>query len=386
MVEIRIKSECCGCSACMSICKHHAISMVRDQLGFEYPIVNKELCTNCNLCNHVCQFKKDYNRYENYSVPLMFSGRLKDEKQLMKSQSGGAFYAIARYVLNNNGIIYGAAFDKDWSVCHLRASNYDELEKLRMTKYVQSHIGHSYQDVKDDLIKDRYVLFTGTACQIAGLKSFIPQKLHEKLLTIDVICHGVPSPQIWLDYIKYLELRYKSSIIKACFRDKRYGWHGAKESFLFSSGKEITSKVNNYLYFSGLTVRDCCKNCHFTNLKRVSDITIGDFWGADANSDYEKDQKGASILLINSDKGKKIFYAINNTFSSESIRIDIGIKNQPQLQHPTELNEKRTEFIDDYSKYGFKFVARKYKAIGINAKKRILFEKSKQLIKLIKLH
>lgn len=362
MINITEKKNCCGCTACESICAHNVITMQPDALGFLYPVVDAGKCVECGLCEEVCQFHDNYKRHGNYDKPKVFALRYKDKKQLLRSQSGGAFYGIAQYIMENNGVIYGAAFDCTWRVIHQRSTNIEELEKLRMSKYVQSDMRGVFKQVKEDLRQGYTVLFSGTACQIAGLKAYMPQKLHNNLYCIDIICHGVPSPKIWEDYITFLEERYKSRIVKACFRDKRFGWHGAKESFTFESGKEIIRQTNNRLYFSGISMRESCASCKFTNLNRIGDITVGDFWGIPQNSPYEKDKKGLSLVLINSNKGEVLFNSTKDKFIVEESNIIDCL--QPQLQYPSKLSPLHGQFVKDYTNNGFLYIAKKYGDMG----------------------
>lgn len=377
MINITEKKNCCGCTACESICAHNAITMQPDALGFLYPIVDANKCVKCGLCDKVCQFHNDYKRYDNFDVPLVYGLRLKENGQLMCSQSGGAFWGIAQHIIGNNGIVYGAAFESSWRVTHQKATTADELERLRMSKYVQSDMRGVYKLVKEDLKNGNTVLFSGTACQVAGLKAYIPAKMHTNLICIDIICHGVPSPKIWEDYIKYLEARYKSRIVKACFRDKRFGWHGAKETFKFENGEEAARETNNRLYFSGITKRVSCANCKFTNLKRVSDITVGDFWGIPKDSPYEKDNKGLSLALINSDKGLELFNNIKEKFIIEESNTTDCL--QPQLKYPSRVSPLQDKFVKDYSTNGYLYAAKRYSDIGW----RFHYRKMKNEIKML---
>ena len=378
MIDVNNKSKCCGCTACASICTQAAISMEPDELGFLYPSVDASKCVNCGLCEKVCQFRPGYNRYTNYETPLVYSVRLKNQDQLMRSQSGGAFFAIADYVLRAGGVVYGAAFNDQWSVVHQKASNHDELEKLRMTKYVQSDMRGVYRSIKKELQDDRQVLFSGTSCQVAGLKAYIPTQYHEKLICVDIICHGVPAPQIWQDYLAYLENKYKSKIVKVCSRDKRFGWHGARESFKLQNGTELHRRTSNYLYFYGYTLRESCAACVFTNTKRVGDVTVGDHWGLSKDSPFEKDAKGLSLLFVNSQKGDTIVKKVIDSFLHEPVQLANCM--QPQLQYPSKLNPRRPNFINDYKDHGFVYVAKKYGDMGWRYKLSKTVETIKSII------
>ena len=376
MISIDKKYNCCGCTACASICTHKAISMIPDSLGFLYPKANTELCVDCGICDKVCQFHDNYKRYDNYDMPEAYQFRLLQDEQLMKSQSGGAFFAIAEKFMADGGVVYGAAFTETWRVTHQRASKIKELYALRMSKYVQSDMQGVFIQVRDDLKNGVKVLFSGTSCQVAGVKSYISGRLHENLFCIDIICHGVPSPKIWEDYLAYLQKTRMSKIVKVCFRDKRFGWHGARESFLFENGKEEFRRTNNYLYFSGLSVRESCSLCHYTNFKRVGDITVGDQWGIPKDSPYN-DEKGLSLILINSDKGKKLFE--NAKLRAECISIQECI--QPQLKQPPKLHPARKNFIRDYEANGFLYVAKKYGDMGWRYKQDIAIRSLKDSLK-----
>ena len=376
MIQIKDKSNCCGCTACASTCAYNAITMTPDSLGFLYPQVNAGLCVNCGLCDKICQFHDNYERYGNYDTPHACQFRLKQDEQLKKSQSGGAFFAIADKFIAEGGVVYGAAFTKTWIVTHQKAADDQSLSALRMSKYVQSDMRGVFTQVKEDLKNGIKVLFSGTACQVAGLKSYIPNRLHENLFCIDVICHGVPSPKIWDDYIAYLQQSRKSKIIKACFRDKRFGWHGARESFLFENGKEEFRRTSNYLYFSGLSIRESCSKCYYTNLKRVGDITLGDQWGIPKDSIYE-DDKGLSLILINSEKGKLLFEGAE--LMAEIISLQECM--QPQLQYPSTLHPAHYIFIADYENRGFLYVAKKYGDKGWRYKLKRIIKIIKDLIR-----
>lgn len=380
MIEILDKKNCSGCTACYNICGHNAITMIQDELGFKYPKVDSELCVNCNLCKKVCPFSDNYRSDADVDLPEAYSFRLKDLNELACSQSGGAFYAMAKFILSRGGVVYGASFTDTWTVSHKRINNLSDLSFLRYSKYVQSDLNDIFKSIKKDLSDDMIVLFSGTPCQIAGLKSFLSIKLHTNLFCIDLICHGVPSPKIWKDYLNYLTNKQHASIKKALFRDKRFGWHGAVESFLFDNGVEEFRKTYNRLYFSGYTIRDSCSNCHFTNLRRVGDVTIGDFWGLPIDSNYN-DELGVSLCLVNTVKGHTLLESSTEVANIEKLSSDNWM--QSQLQHPSEAHPKRNEFIKDYIDKGFVYIGKVYGDLGIRYKLRIVKSKLGTIIRKI---
>lgn len=234
MIKIQDPSNCCGCTACASICKHNAISMQPDTLGFLYPKVDEDKCIECGLCEKVCAFNDNYDKSLNLSQPEAYAARHKEMEEVMKSRSGAAFVAISDYVLEQGGIVYGAGYKDHFRVCHKRATTKEERDEFRGSKYVQSDLTGIFRQVKNDLKTGHTVLFSGTPCQTSGLHSYVGKKLRENLVLVDIVCHGVPSPYIWRDYITYLEKKYKDTISYVNFRDKEeYGWKEHKETFKF---------------------------------------------------------------------------------------------------------------------------------------------------------
>lgn len=364
MIDIIDRKRCCGCTACASICSHSAISMKPDALGFYYPSVDKSKCVNCGLCDKVCQFNIAYKDYSGGYKQKAYAFRLIEDSELMKSQSGGAFFAIASQIIKEEGIVYGVGFSYDLNVQHKRVTTIEQLDELRFSKYVQSDLGLIFSMVLSDLKTDCKVLFSGTPCQVAGLKSFLPKRYHKNLITIDIICHGVPSPAIWRDYMKYVQAKYGKLIVETCFRDKKYGWNTNKQRFTLSDGKIIYGQTSNYLYFRGYSIRESCNICPFTQLRRVSDITIGDFWGWNKISSRFNDNKGISLVLVNTNMGAELMEQISHSYYLHKCRIDDCI--QPQLIRPTAMHSKRNQFVEDYSTRGFLYVAMKYGDLGFN--------------------
>ena len=357
MIKITDKSQCCGCTACEAICAHKAISMKLDVLGFLYPEVDASKCTDCRQCDEVCAFKSDYDTTENLPSPIAYGARHNDMNEVMKSRSGAVFVALSDYVLEHGGVVYGAGYKEHFRVAHKRATTKSERDEFRGSKYVQSDLSGIFQEVKQDLKDDYYVLFSGTPCQIAGLKSYIGERQLEKLLLVDVICHGVPSPYMWHDYIEYLEKRNGAKVTAVDFRDKTInGWSDHKESFVYDTGqKEAVTYYTNKILYSGIALRKSCAKCPFANTHRPSDITLGDFWGWEKwNADFNKDDRGVSLVLCNTLKGKEMFDKISSFLHYKETMPEEYM--QTRLEYPTEEHKQRDEFEKDYALRGFEYV------------------------------
>lgn len=364
MIQIKDKADCCGCTACASICPKDAITMEPDTLGFKYPKVDLDKCINCGLCEKVCAFNDNYDKSLNLKEPEIYAARHKDIHEIETSRSGAAFIAISDYILENGGIVYGVGYKDHFRVAHKRATTKEERNEFKGSKYVQSDLDGIFRQVKEDLKQGNTVLFSGTPCQTAGLNSYIGKKFRENLVLVDIVCHGVPSPYIWQDYLTYLENKYKSKIIKVNFRDKsRIGWSGHIESFVFANKNKVELDVFKYLFGKNIMLRSSCGSCVFTNFNRPSDITIGDYWGWEKISkDFNDDNKGCSLLFINTIKGQILLNKIsNNLFLLKS---DKEKSVQPNLESPSVLDKKNTDFKIDFQRRGFKYVAKKYGNIG----------------------
>ena len=354
--------NCCGCTACENICPKQAISMQPDSLGFLYPKIDNDKCIDCGSCVRICKFTDGLGN-ESKDLPIVFAVRSKNVKELCKSQSGAAFFELAKVFIQLGGVVYGASLESDFTVKHIKVTTLEGLDRLRMSKYTQSQLSGILQQVKADLQNGRNVLFSGTPCQISGLNAFIPEKNKMKLTTIDLVCHGVPSPFVWKKYIEYLEDKYGT--VKGCiFRDKKFGWASHFETFSFSNGKTMSTRIFRDLFYDNLMLRYSCYECPFTNFNRVSDITIGDFWGWSKFSTQFNDNLGVSLVLINSEKGKYLFNAVKPYI--QYIQSNANDCLQPQLQHPSQKNPHREQFEYDFEQKGFQYVARKYGAIGFN--------------------
>lgn len=327
--------------------------MQPDVLGFKYPKVDLDKCIDCGLCEKVCAFNDRYDKSLNLEKPIAYGARHKDIKEVMRSQSGATFAVISDYVLEKGGVVYGAAFEEDLSVAHRRVSTKEERNALRGSKYVQSDLTGIFKNVKRDLENGRTVLFSGTPCQTAGLNSYVGIKLRHNLILADIICHGTPSPYVWREYLKYMEKKNGDKIVKANFRDKKFGWNTTVQTFTFQNKREISNTTFGMLFYQHVMNRSSCSVCHFANTTRPSDITMGDFWGWQKTI-KETDNKGISLILVNTDKGKALFDSIKDRM--DVVNVDMQNCLQPNLQRPSAESKRRAAFERDFVKYGFGYM------------------------------
>ena len=249
MIQIIDKSQCCGCTACASICTQNAITMQPDVMGFLYPVVDKGKCIDCSLCEKVCAFNDLYDISLNLKEPIVYAARHKNIHEIETSRSGAAFIALSDWILDSGGVVYGAGYADHFRVIHKKATTKEERDEFKGSKYVQSDMNTVFRQVKDDLKKGLLVLFTGTPCQTAGLNSYLGKKLRKNLFLVDIICHGVPSPYIWNDYLTYVENKYQSRIVKVDFRNKINGWSSAHiETFVFENGYVVNLFTLRHLF------------------------------------------------------------------------------------------------------------------------------------------
>jgi len=362
------KEECCACTACKSICPVDAIKMIADEEGFLYPQINSLLCTECGFCKKVCAFQNGYDIANNFSEPIVYAMKHKSDEVRMNSSSGGAFTAISDYILKDKkGVVYGAAYSENFSVIHQRTETADNRDRFRGSKYVQSDLMDTFKDINTDLNKGKYVLFSGTGCQVAGLNSYLAEQGADvsRLLTVDLICHGTPSPLLWQDYLSYIQK--KSRLNYYTFRSKECGWRGYNVLAKFEDGKQIinTPKIKLFanLFGSNLALRPACYECKYANTKRPGDITIGDFWGIEKSLPELDDNKGISLLYINNDKCTELL-------KYTRINADIVISNvneslQYNLIQPTVCPINRKNFWQDYYRHGFSCIAKIYGGISL---------------------
>lgn len=359
MINIVDKSTCSGCTACDKVCGHNAISMQTDEKGFLYPKVDVSRCVDCNLCDKVCPFHEHYNRYDNYESPRYYAMRLLNDSELLKSQSGGAFYILSRAILDRGGIIYGASFGDVFRVEHHRAQTPDVRDRMRGSKYVQSDLSDIFLQVKSDIRQGKEVLFSGTPCEVAGLRSFFGRRQPEKLVTVDLLCHGVASPLFWYKYLIMIEVMEGKELTEVYMRDKSYGWLSSDETYVFGD-KRLHKNTFYSLYYNGYITRESCFNCPFTNEKRVADISLGDYHGWNNGHDNYTNNTGVSLVLVNSEKGQALVNAVKTAGDVYCEEQTVDPKNHVALSTVAQKPTLYDEFWTDFNRRGAKYVCKKY--------------------------
>lgn len=363
MIEIKDKKNCCGCSACYSICPKNCIEMKADEEGFLYPNVNKDLCINCGLCEKVCpiinKVEEKVFEQEGYLV------QNKDEKIREESTAGGAFTAIAKYVLEKKGVVFGVQYDENLNVVHSYVENEIDLKLYRNSKYVQSKIGETFKQAKKFLDEDRWVCFSGTPCQIEGLKKYL-KKDYNKLITVDVVCHAVPSPLVWEKYLEVQRKKYGNNIKNIIFRDKKYyGYKYSQMTICDNKGKDlghlgVESDIMLRAFFSDICDRPSCYECAFKKRYRVTDFTIWDCFITGVIAKEFDDDKGTTRVLIHTQKGKNIFEKIKSDFKYKNIGADLLTKNVHEMYYSVKFNNRRKVFMKDINNLSIEDLLKKY--------------------------
>lgn len=345
-MQIENKTNCTGCGACYNVCPVGAITMQGDKYGFYKPKIDETKCIHCGLCEKICPLDKYKS---NNNEPEVFALINKDDNTRLKCASGGAFAAFAKYILEQNGVVYGVVWDENIVAIHSRAENVEQLEKMYSSKYVQSNTCDTFKQAKKDLEDGKQVLFSGTPCQIAGFKSYL-RKTYDNLITVDLICHGTPSPQILEKYKQeFLKENNEEKIVNINFRSKKRGWGSFYTLIINTDNKEycIDGSKSSYLKaFGNLSLNKSCTDCQFNKIPRIADITIGDFWGVNEYDSSLNDEKGTSIILINNEKGKKILKQVELNCKLQKIPLEVAIKKNPNIYSSSKAHKNREEFLD----------------------------------------
>ncbi|MBQ3216180.1 MAG: Coenzyme F420 hydrogenase/dehydrogenase, beta subunit C-terminal domain [Oscillospiraceae bacterium] len=356
MINIKKKHDCSGCHACANICPQKCIVMKADEEGFLYPSVDLTKCVKCGLCQKVCH---RHSPLKNHNQPEAYACYVTNESVRMQSSSGGVFTFLAQEILNHGGAVFGAAFDEDLTVKHICITEKRDLGIIRGSKYVQSRIGDTYASAKEMLQKGQPVFFTGTPCQIGGLKLYLGKE-YDNLYTADVICHGAPSPKVWKTYLDYMEAQFGSKISRCptpLFRSKATGWIEFSMHIHFDNNQEYCTPFGQDSYMDAflheLILRPSCYHCDFKSLHRNSDITMADFWGVGLLAPDMFDNKGTSLVLINSSKGQKLFDCIKKTAIYKPVCLDTAIMYNQFAYKSADYPFKRKKFMDNVSSENF---------------------------------
>lgn len=360
MILFDLPSKCCGCTACMSVCPKDAISMEPDSEGFYYPSIDDAKCVNCGKCKRVCSFQNGYNKN---NVLEAFAVKHSDEKTRLTSRSGGVFILISDAVLESGGSVFGAAFNDDFSVSHRRAVTKEERDAFKGSKYVQSNPEKTFSEVKKDLEAGKPVVFSGTGCQVGGLLGFLKTTRTplDKLYTVDLVCHGTPSNKVWLDFLNYTRKKaHAERVTNADFRDKSFGWAPHYES-VWTDGEKHSSKDYAMLFYANHVLRPSCYQCIYTNCNRPSDFTLADFWGIDNIVPGFNDDKGVSLLFVNTQKGKTLFDSVKSGCEIAEVDPQKCVKPNPSLHRTSPRPSDRDEFWKLYLDKGFDKTLKTYK-------------------------
>ncbi len=356
------KNSCYGCSSCVQVCPQAAISFQQDNEGFFYPEIDQVKCIDCGLCRKACPIFKEVKAVApNY--PEIYAVWHRDEDIRKSSTSGGVFSALARNVLSQGGVVFGAAFDKDIKVVHVGVDAPEQLYRLQGSKYTQSLIGECYREVKALLKEGKKVLFSGTPCQVNGLYSYLG-KGFDNLYTCDCVCHGVPSPGIFELYKKHLQQTNKSEIQSFKFRNKLKGWKNYNISVAFKNGTEVHTNFTEDPYMIGfiknMYLRPSCHECKYASVQRQADITLADFWGVEKYNPLLDDDKGTSLILANSPKGSELLEACKDELVIHKADLQAAVRENPSLTGPSSPNKQRSEFFSVVPEADFAALHRKF--------------------------
>ena len=354
MISINDKKDCCGCHACTSKCPQSCIEMQEDDEGFLYPVININACTNCGLCEKVCPVINQNNERK----PLKtYAAKNENETIREQSSSGGIFTLLAEQTIAKGGVVFGAEFDEKWEVCHTLAKSLNELAALRGSKYLQSRIESTYCQAETLLKEGIEVLFSGTPCQIAGLKSYLRNE-YKNLLTTDFVCHGVPSPAVWRKYLKAVTTNKVETLNKIGnirFRDKKTGWKNYSLTITPSTANShpfISQPYNKNLFMKGflsdIYLRPSCYSCPAKKFKSGSDITLGDYWGIQHVLPGFDDNKGVSLIMTNTPKGEESYLSLKA--NQHETTYNEALKNNPAIEKSTPLKFERITFYRNFAK------------------------------------
>lgn len=350
MINIEVKEKCSGCWACYNVCPKRCIKMEEDSEGFHYPHVDKENCIECGLCEKVCPLLAP--KLEDSSEPDSYVVQHRDGDVLRHSTSGGFFTALSEYVIRNGGVVFGASFDENMVLRHTYGETLEACKRFRGSKYVQSLIGDSYREAKGFLDEGRIVAFSGTPCQIAGLVGYLGKRKYERLILVDLVCRGTPSPRVLKEYLSHHAARLKAEPMGWLSRDKYYGYDLSTATIVFNNIGSAYHRIKGEdfmltAYFNGLISRPSCYNCHFKTLHRQSDLTLFDCWDAKATS-HAFSEDGATNVLVHTDRGEAVFSHIKESFlCAKSNLKQIVDRDGVMIYHDPPISPCRVSFFED---------------------------------------
>ena len=353
-LDIIPTKDCCGCEACANICPKSCIVMQPDERGFMHPKFDESVCINCDLCRKACPILGEKSVG---IAPKVIACKNRNDDIRSKSSSGGVFTALAEHIINDGGVVYGAAFNEQMEVEHQRIDSIEGLSALRGSKYTQSRIGDCFARAKEDLRSGRKVLFTGTPCQIGGLRRFLG-KAHEGLYCLEVVCHGVPSPMIFHHYLHSLEQKATAKVTSFRFRDKTESWQHYSLSAQFANGAQMRQRGAENPFQRGfiadLYTRPSCTVCQFKGFVSGADITLGDFWGSGIFGKEYNDDRGISLVCINSKKGEELFSCIESElFDIRTSTLEEATQFNPCIIRSTAMHPKSEKFWRAYKSEDF---------------------------------
>lgn len=346
MIYITDKHNCCGCSACASVCPKNCIIMQSDNEGFLYPKVNEANCIDCGLCEKVCH---ELHPFEEQKPQKVYAAINKDEEIRIKSSSGGIFYLLAEKTIAQGGVVFGARFDEQWQVVIDYTETMEGVKAFMGSKYVQARMDKAFIDAQRFLKDGRNVLFSGTPCQIAGLNHFL-RKSYNNLLTVDIICHGTPSPKVWSRYLDEVVAAGKKAINNVQFRNKRNGWKAFNFTMEYNKNEQTVSlcshhQQNHFMraFLRDMILRPSCYHCQAKNGRSHSDITIADFWGINTEMPEMDDDKGTGLVLVNTDKGQDSLDW--NMLTCKETTAEIALRHNSAYYRSVSLHPNRLDFF-----------------------------------------
>ncbi|CUQ42660.1 coenzyme F420-reducing hydrogenase%2C beta subunit [Clostridium paraputrificum] len=384
--KIITEKNCTGCTACVNICPKNCISMIEDKEGFLQPKVDYDKCIKCRMCERTCPVLNGFKAKENHKPEVYAAWSLNEEIRI-NSTSGGIFSELAKYVLNQGGVVFGARYNENNNIEHHMIDRIEEIPILRQSKYAQSNKKNSYKEAKKKLLEDCLVLFCGAPCEIGGLLSYL-NKPYENLITCDFVCRGTNSPKVYRKYLDYMEKKYDSKIAKVWFKNKTYGWNRFSTQLEFANGKKYIKDRYNDIFMRGYIEKDlymrlCCEECKFKEIPRNADISLADFWGIGSVKKELDEDKGTSLVMLNSSKGLELFEKIVDNIYYEKSSFEVGVKGNPCIVKSAGMSEKRNAFFKDIDKYEFDVLLKKYINDSLKVRMHRFLSRTKCKIKYI---